>query len=344
MSRSTPRHTAARRPRWRRAQRPPAGSPRSRPGSVAMRLAMVQEAGAQPDQLTMDRHVGVGRRRARRAHRDGGVTAPSSGVGSRPLRHPRSAHACQSGRRRTAGRPGAHGIQPDRRHRRSRDVVHHQRVPQVARGSGRADTRVGRERPSASAISVLDVLVVDAPRAAARRGTPCRLRYGPRAERAGARLDAVVKRQVLERVQRVVVDEDADRPLVRQNSAGARERRVNRVARRQLAARGCSLSVAPAGLAWLRSMPTSVTLTSRCSRILDEPGEHFLHVVVDVLAGAVDHHRLAVVHVVEHRRRCPASRRSAVAPEAQAQHAVAVALGDDRAAGVLVEHEARRRR
>jgi len=48
-------------------------------------------------------------------------------------------------------------------------------------------------------------------------------------EQGGAFLYAVVERPVLERVQRVVMDEDADRPLIGQRSVGARQSAIDRI-------------------------------------------------------------------------------------------------------------------
>jgi hypothetical protein len=52
---------------------------------------------------------------------------------------------------------------------------------------------------------------------------------GPRAELTRTRLHALVERQVLERVQRVVMDEDPDGALIRQDVVGARDRSVDRI-------------------------------------------------------------------------------------------------------------------
>ncbi len=134
-----------------------------------------------------------------------------------------------------------------------------------------------------------------------------RLRYGRAPRRVGAGLHALVERQVLEGVQRVVVHEHADRALVGQQAGGPDQRPLDRIVGERVV---CPRQCPPPGWACARSMPTTVTLILPVGRVFDEGGDDLLHVVVDVLAGPVDQHLLAVVDVFRAPRRCPAWRRT----------------------------------
>ena len=153
-----------------------------------------------------------------------------------------------------------------------------------------------------------------------------------------------MERQVLKGVQRVVMDEDADRALVGQHRLAPVEsaRSIGRPAgQRDGVAPQCPPPACACGQVDADDRHLDVAVLG----IFHERRQHFLDVVVDVLAGAVDHHLLAVVDFFEGRATMPGLETNVPSRRKRIRHdTVIVAHGDDRALGVLVEHEARCRR
>ena len=198
----------------------------TRQGDV--RLPLVEEARAQADRARRAPPRRCRRRRAPPARR-GGAAAPACAAAARPARGAtRASAACHSAadrdtrrrcRRRTVkARPAASSPSQSA----TSSVCHSRVAGQPGEHRFAAARRRARGRPRD-----------------ARRRRRCARRAAPRGTRAGSdtagrrgrrrRPARLVERQVLEGVQRVVVDEHADRPLVGQHAAGARERAVDRV-------------------------------------------------------------------------------------------------------------------
>ena len=313
--------------------------PWSRPGSVACAWPVIQIPRAQAHQLAV--HGGIGVRPAVR--HDGIAMAPGTarrlGGAPRPAIGSRDARLPQRQVRARAGDAGADGeLEP--RGVVGVGVAGNQLVPQRRRSPGPAARPRAPRSPSAAAISCRRSVVGDA--SGAHRGAKLvQAQIRPRAECVGAGLHGLMEAQVLERVQRVVVDEDADRSLVGQHAVGARQGALHRGAPVRVVSRH---SVTPA-----RVRVTHVDADQRDADVamlgvLHECRQHLLDVVIDVFPGAVDHHLLAVVHFVSVETmpgfdtNVP-SRRNRMLP-----HAVGVALGDAPRASSSRRARSRRRR